>query len=163
MRIISRIEQGLPARVTKLNHVTLRPLLPKMLGLVVFHYTGVNRKYRGLDQAAVTRIIAAIHRWRANEYNWVIDQSGRIYEFAGEHEGAHCKGYNHRSVGVLFLNGVGEPLTPEQLDAWHWLRGCLQWVQQINLTPFQVPHQWLGATACPGEIMSALPQLQAAA
>ena len=162
-RIIPRIEAKLSPVVVKFNRVTRRPPLRRGLGLIVLHYTGVNRRYAlETEFEQVAARIRGIERWKPGEYNYVIDQVGRVWELAGEYEGAHTKGYNDRGYGVLFLNGVGEPCNDRQVWAYQWLRGCLQWVGAVNLTPFEVPHQWLAGSACPGEIMARLPDLTSA-
>lgn len=157
-RIVSRLDMGMTPVVHRFGGIFRRPRLLRGLGLVVCHHTGVpstSRTYRPLTMEQVMfSVIPAINRWKLNEYNYVIDWDGNIYELAGEYAGAHCKGYNDRSYGVLFLNGNEEPMTDRQIVAFRWLVGCLKWVQAINLTPFVVPHGWLGATACPGLVLN---------
>lgn len=148
--IISRTDLGLPARVTNFNRVTLRPQLKRPVGLVVVHYTGVKRSYRTADLAASVR---SIDRWKANEYNYVIHMDGRIGEFAGHHQGAHARGFNDKSYGVLFLNGVPDECTDAQVESFRWLIDVLKWTQSITATPMIAPHQWVGKTACPGRVM----------
>ena len=161
--IIPRQATGLGARVVKFDRITSRPRLARALGLIVLHHTGVSsRRYHGLTQAEVMAVIRMIDRLKPGEYNYVIDWAGRIYEFAGEYEGAHCKGYNDRAYGVLFLNAVGEPCTDAQVTSYRWLRGCLQWVGAVTPTAWQVPHQWIAPTACPGRVMERLFELTAA-
>ncbi len=159
-RIIPRIETGLPARVTSFNHVTLRPLMLAMRGLIVCHYTGVNRRYYGLSQADVAKIIRQINLWKPNEYNYVIDWAGRVYEFAGERRAAHAAGFNDTGYGVLFLNGVGEPLTDAQLYSFHFLFGMLRIGGRVQQNPMVVGHQEIAATACPGAVYDRIAQLR---
>lgn len=161
-RIISRAESGMSPRVVSFNHITSRPRLARGLGLIVLHYTGVNRRYGKLTVAEVQAIIRRLELWKPGEYNYVIDQAGNVYEFAGEYQAAHCKGYNDRAYGILFLNGTNEPATTAEIDAYHWLRGCLQWVGAVTPTVWEVPHKWVGATACPGPVFDAYPALIAA-
>lgn len=151
-RIIPRIETGLPARVTSFNHVTLRPLMLAMRSLIVCHYTGTKRKYHGLSQAEVAKVIKSINAWKPNEYNYVIDWAGRVYEFAGERRAAHASGFNDTGYGILFLNGVGEEMTDYQLYAFHFLLGMLMMGERVQAKPMIVGHQEIAATACPGKV-----------
>lgn len=161
-RIIPRTESGMGARVVSFNRITSRPRLARALGLIVLHYTGVNKKYHGLTVAEVQKVIRMIERLKPGEYNYVIDWAGNVYELAGEYQGAHCKGYNDRAYGVLFLNGVGEPATDAQILAYRFLRGCLLWVGAVTPTVWQVPHKWVAATACPGDVFERYDALVAA-
>jgi hypothetical protein len=158
-RIIPRAEIGLPARVTSFNHITLRPLLRTALGTIACHYTGVERTYAGLTQEQVHGTIKSINRWKPNEYNYVIDLAGRVYEFAGEHRAAHATGFNDTAYGVLFLNGIHDAMTSEQLASFHFLFGALLWTGRVQADPFVLGHFELvgangrrAATACPGPI-----------
>jgi hypothetical protein len=153
-RIIPRAESGLPAKVTSFNHITLRPFLAPLLGLVVGHWPGTNTRYHGMTQAEVAAVIRAVNRWKPNEYNYVIDWAGRVYEFAGVRQAAHAKGYNDGAYGVLFLCGNDEQPTLEMIGAWHFLIAMLMMGQRINTNPFLVPHRWMAATACPGAVAS---------
>lgn len=151
-RIIPRIETGLPARVTNIDHITSRPVLQLNRGLIVAHYTGSKTKYHGWSISQVMKLILSLNRWKANEYNYVIDWAGNIYEFAGEYRAAHAKGYNDTGYGVLFLNGVGEPMTDAQMASFHFLFGCLLWAGRVQQRPMVVGHKELAATACPDRI-----------
>jgi hypothetical protein len=148
-RIIPRTELGLPARVTTSNHVTLRPLMPEQTGMVMVHYTGTKKKWANADLAGAVR---SLNRWRTNEYNYVIHQDGRIAEFSGKYQAAHCRGYNHRAYGVLFLNGVGEACTDAQVESWHWLVDVLVWVGDVSPNVLTAPHRQVARTACPGAV-----------
>ena len=160
-RIIPRAEIGLPARVTSFNHVTLRPVLQPNRGLILAHYTGVKRSYFGLTQEQVQAVIRSINLWKPNEYNYVIDWMGRVYEFAGEHRAAHATGFNDTGYGVLFLNGTGDAMTDEQLHSFHFLFGCLLWTGRVQHAPLVLGHGEVAATACPGPIKVNLERMRA--
>lgn len=157
-RIIPRTELGLPPRVTNVDRVTSRPRLARNLNQTIIHYTGVNRRYKNADLA---QSVQAIHRWRANEYNYVIHQDGRVAEFAGEFQAAHCKGRNQSAYGVLFLNGIGEPATDAQVASFRWLMDVLRWVGAVSPNVWIVPHKWVAATSCPGDVMDRYDELVA--
>jgi N-acetyl-anhydromuramyl-L-alanine amidase AmpD len=156
--IIPRIDLGLPARVTNVNRVTLRPPLARNLGMIVCHYTGVNRSYASADLA---KTIQSIHRWRANEYNFVIHMDGRIAEFAGAYQAAHCAGRNASSYGILFLNGNNDPCTDAQVASFRWLVDVLRWTQGVATGARIVQHGQVAATACPGRVKERWSELTA--
>jgi N-acetyl-anhydromuramyl-L-alanine amidase AmpD len=156
--IIPRIDLGLPARVTHVNRVTLRPPLARNLGMIVCHYTGVNRSYASADLA---KTIQSIHRWRANEYNYIIHMDGRIAEFAGAFQAAHCAGRNASSYGILFLNGNNDPCTDAQVASFRWLVDVLRWTQGVATGARIVQHGQVAATACPGRVKERWSELTA--
>ena len=147
MTYYQRTDYGLPLQVRGFNKVTLRKALPSKLSTVVVHYTGNKVKYATRD---TRRSIADLNRWKNNEYNYVIDQVGDVYELAGKFESAHCLGWNHRSYGVLFLNGTAEPVTDAQVASFGWLMNVLRFAQQVVPSPSILKHSDLRATACPG-------------
>lgn len=157
--LIPRTDLGLPARVTNINRITPRPALARNLGMVVVHYTGVKRSYATADLA---KSVQSIHRWRANEYNYVIHMDGRIAEFAGAHRAAHCAGRNDSSYGVLFLNGVDDPCTDAQVASFRWLVDVLKWVQAVSPGVVIVQHGHVARTACPGPVKARWQELVAA-
>lgn len=160
MVIIPRTAAGLSPVVRNYNRITRRALLRERIPLIICHYTGVRRRYATADTASVIR---SIDRWKANEYNYVIDQAGVVWEFSGEYQGAHAKGYNDRSYGVLFLNGVDEPLTDAQLEAFRFLTGALMWAQRVQPGAWVIGHREVAATACPGPVFDRMADLKAAA
>lgn len=158
--ILSRFDVGLPARVTNIDRITARPLLKPRLDMVICHYTGVKRSYATAD---LNKTIASIHRWKANEYNYVIHSDGRIAEFAGRHRAAHCAGKNDTAYGVLFLNGETDPCTDAQVASFRWLIGVLKWTQAIADDVTIVQHGQVAKTACPGRIKERWSELVAKA
>jgi N-acetyl-anhydromuramyl-L-alanine amidase AmpD len=160
MVIIPRTAAGLSPVVRNFNRITRRALLRERIPLIICHYTGVRRKYADADTAAVIR---SLERWKPGEYNYVIDQRGLIWEFAGEYQAAHAKGYNDRSYGVLFLNGVDEPLNDAQLAAFRDLTGALMWTQRVVPGAWVIGHREIAATACPGPVFGRIQDLKAAA
>jgi len=157
--IIPRTDVGLSPVVRNFNRITRRPLLRDFIPLIICHHTGVNVRYATRDTGKAVR---SIDRWKSGEYNYVIDQLGQIVEFAGEYQGAHCKGYNDRSYGVLFLNGTQEPVTQPQIEAFHWLVGVLRWTQRVQNVPWIIGHGEVAATGCPGHVRFVMPVLKQA-
>lgn len=147
--MLTRFDVGLPARVTNIDRLTPRPLMRPRLGMVIAHYTGVRRSYATAD---LTKTIAQIHRWKANEYNYVIHMDGTVAEFAGRHRAAHCAGRNDTAYGVLFLNGETDPCTDAQVASFRWLIDVLKWTQAITADATIVQHGQVARTACPGRI-----------
>lgn len=158
MNIIPRIDVGLPARVTNANRITARPALARNLGMIICHYTGVNKSYANADLA---KTIQSINRWRANEYNYVIHMDGRVAEFAGAYRAAHCAGRNDTSYGILFLNGVNDPCTDAQVASFRWLVDVLKWVQAVSPGVRIVQHGQVAATSCPGPVKARWTELVA--
>jgi N-acetyl-anhydromuramyl-L-alanine amidase AmpD len=156
--ITPRIDLGLPARVTNTNRITARRALARNLGMIVVHYTGNARSYASADLA---KSVQSIHRWRANEYNYVIHADGRIAEFAGAYQAAHCAGRNATSYGVLFLNGVDDPCTDAQVASFRWLVDVLKWTQAVAPGVRIAQHGQVAATACPGPIKARWTELVA--
>lgn len=150
MKIVSRSEYGLKPVVTNFDRITKRKPLPKLLKLVVVHYTGVKKRYRNSDSAAAVR---SVERWKPGEYNYVIDQTGTIFEQAGTFQAAHAAKVNKVSYGVLFLNGVTEPLTDAQVVSFRWLVDVLRWTQAVANDAEIVPHKKVGRTDCPGQLI----------
>jgi hypothetical protein len=159
VEIIPRTSLGLPAKVTRLGGIGQRSPLAPQRPLVIVHYTGVVKAYRFADLA---REVQAIHRWKNNEYNWVIHQDGRIGEFAGHYQAAHAAGYNALGYGVLMLNGVGEPCTDAQVASFRWLIGAMKWGQSITANPLIAAHGEAAKTACPGAVWQRIEELRAA-
>jgi len=93
------------------------------------------------------------------EYNYVIGQNDddEIVEFAGKFQAAHSGGENSIAFGVLFLLGVGEPLTDRMIDKWRWLRDVLIFDGSLRPDVDQRPHKLMprAATACAGPSVDA--------
>ena len=161
--ITPRATVGLRARVTNIDRITMRPLLPSGLGLVVVHYTGVKVRYQGKSRADLYAIIRRIHLWRANEYNWVVlpgatADTWELVEFAGQHRAAHCKGFNDVGHGVLVLLGVDEEMTPGMTKGLRLMIDLLR-LGAVVPAPFIVGHGDIAATACPGNVRKAWAQV----
>jgi hypothetical protein len=156
--ILSRFDVGLPGRVTNIDRITPRPLLKPRLDMVICHYTGVKRSYADAD---LNKTIASVHRWKANEYNYVIHMDGRIAEFAGRHRAAHASKYNNTAYGILFLNGEPDACTDAQVASFRWLIGVLKWTQAITNDVEIFQHGQVAATACPGRIKERWAELTA--
>ena len=74
--------------------------------------------------------VADVDRWHRQRgwsgvgYHYVIELDGKVRPGRPESEaGAHCKGYNHRSIGICYIGGLsatGQPKdtrTPAQQEA----------------------------------------------
>lgn len=144
---------------------TRRPLLDFPLDYLTGHYTGVSREVRGqvryppdMDTAHYLRVL---QRWaqgagKSFEYSVVIPPTvGRpeVWEYAGDYRAAHTAGWNSRAYGVLFVNGIGQPLTDAQVVAWRWWRDVLKAVGKLNDRVQQVPHREMpgASTTCWGD------------
>jgi hypothetical protein len=141
---------------------------------MVAHYPASGA---AIGKASKERVATLLRGWRSYHvgknwgdigYNVAIDQTGRIWVLRGlSNVGAHCASAswptaNRHYVGVLFVVGNDEPLTPEAVTAWHDLR------DQAVLKRFPGAIAVTGhglvtgaSTACPGtRIRAALPALR---
>lgn len=155
-RIVPRTEYGLPA-VVKNSDGSLRPPLYNEKWMTA-HYTGNNVDYTNKDVEAVIRQIQAIFgKSKPFEYNYAIGQQNddEIHEFAGTFQAAHSAGENLDSFGVLFLLGVGEPLTELMINKWRWLREVLIYTGRLKPDVVQLPHYLMpdAKTQCPGPVV----------
>lgn len=127
---------------------------------ITFHQTGVGHLYG--DPGDSIQEIQAIERWAAsqnkpNEYNYVIaqDEDQDVWEYAGPYQAAHSGGENSQSVGVLFLNGNTEHVTPLQIKKFRWLVYVLKTFAVVSGNVIILPHdQMPGAqTSCPDNVV----------
>lgn len=152
-RIVPRTDIGLPDVVRSSTGAPRPPL--RNARWVTVHWTGVERNYAGADTGeairSIERYVAGLGRpW---EYNYVIPQAGAdVYEYAGAYQAAHSAGENSRAVGVLFLNGIHEPLTVSQVDRVRWLVAVCRYFGIASPTSVVTPHGDMpgAATSCPG-------------
>ena len=129
--------------------------------LIVIHHTASRPDLTVED-------IHAMHlgnRWSGIGYHLVIYPDGSVHQGRPlDAMGAHCEGYNNRSIGVnLTGNFEIEQPTQEQVDALVLLLSDL--MRQYNIPPEQVTgHNAWNATACPGRNLDEiLPDIIAAA
>lgn len=159
-RIVPRADIGLDPVV---RHSTGEPR-PALTGerWMTLHWTGVDVAYG--DVGDTPGEIRAIERWAAgkrkpNEYNYVIgqDPDELVYEYAGTFQGAHSAGENLDSIGVLFLNGINEPINIVQIDKARWLRDVLRYFGVLRREPEVTPHRDMpdARTSCPGDRIAA--------
>lgn len=91
--------------------------------------------------------------WDGLAYNFVVFQSGRVYEVRGwEREGAHTKGVNAHSVGIAFaIDGDNHRPTPE---AWNAARDLIEdgvALGHVTADAHVSGHNEHAAKACPGK------------
>lgn len=147
--------------VVRSTNGTPRPAIAQCRWMTL-HWTGVNVAYG--DPGDTPAEIRAIERYaqgagKPNEYNYVIgqDADALVYEYAGGFQAAHSAGENGQAVGVLFLNGINEPVTPLQIDKARWLRDVLRYFGVLRSACEVTPHRDMpgGATQCPGDRIAA--------
>lgn len=100
---------------------------------IVCHYPAMGRDVGVLSQAQEA---ARIRGWRNYHvrslgwsdlgYNYVIGQSGRVYTGRGDRVAAHAVGHNSTTIGVLFIVGDNEALTPAAKHSFRALRTTLR-------------------------------------
>lgn len=117
------------------------------------------------EEAKAIRGVEAHHAgkgWAGIGYNFVITQSGHIYEGRGWGRiGSHAKGRNSTSVGVCFaIDGDAHDLTPAAIKAFRDLVDAGVGTGEIAPDHKIVGHRDVWATACPGDrIYAQLPEL----
>ncbi len=86
--------------------------------------------------------------WADIGYHWVVDREGVVWEGRPETMiGAHCKGYNHESIGVCWMGGLrGADITPAQVKA---MTELLTWLHRRFPDALLYGHRDLAKTECP--------------
>lgn len=86
---------------------------------VVCHYPAAGRDIGVISQEAEAARLRGWRNYHVNGrgwsdigYNYGISQAGRIWSLRGDRVGAHATGHNSTTVGILFIVGDNEPLTP---------------------------------------------------
>ncbi|KQP81561.1 peptidoglycan-binding protein [Aeromicrobium sp. Leaf291] len=110
--------------------------------------------------AAKLRAYRQVHlnkKWADIGYNYAIDQAGRIWFLTGDNVGAHANVVgNTRRIGVLFVVGNNEPISPEAIEAFRALRADKR--RKFTKATLVQGHQQVpgNSTACPGAPLMAL-------
>jgi hypothetical protein len=118
---------------------------------IVLHYEGENH-------VTVTGpfVPQQVHQWHLDRgwfgigYNYVVDQSGVIYEGRGlDAVGSHCTGHNTDGIGILIAVGGDQEPSAAALRS---VSELIAWMRQlVNEDLAVVGHGDLMATDCPGE------------
>lgn len=86
--------------------------------------------------------------WSDIGYHDVIRRNGRIEEGrSAEKAGAHCLGQNKNSIGVVYVGGVGNPISEKQTDS---LRRLLIAYKKLYPKATIHGHNEFASTECPG-------------
>lgn len=100
---------------------------------IVCHYPAMGKSVGVLSEAAETSRLRGWRnyhvgtlRWSDIGYNYCVTQAGRVYSLRGDRVGAHAVGHNSTTVGVLFMVGDNEALTPAAQGAFRALRATLR-------------------------------------
>lgn len=100
---------------------------------IVCHYPAAGKDIGVLTQAQEASRLRGWRNYHVSGRGWVdigynygIGQSGRIYSLRGNRVGAHAGGHNSTTVGVLFMVGDNEALTPAAKKAFKSLRAYLR-------------------------------------
>lgn len=100
---------------------------------IVCHYPAMGKSVGVLTAAQETSRLRGWRNyhvgtlgWSDIGYNYAIGQSGRVYSLRGDRVAAHAVGHNSRTVGVLFIVGDNEALTPAAQASFRALRATLR-------------------------------------
>lgn len=123
---------------------------------IVCHYPGSPGTY-GVLTAERERVLLRGWRgyhtrslgWSDIGYSYGIGQSGRIYSLRGDRVGGHTYGHNSTTLGVLFIVGNDEPLTPAARAAFRALRATLR-KRGAGSAVWGHREMPRNSTACPG-------------
>lgn len=102
---------------------------------------------------SVQRFHQRTRGWGDIGYNYAIGRSARIFEGRGLHIGAQAEKQNSRSIGVVFLVGVGEAVTPEMLASFVRLVDYLRsqgWTRDGRVVVLPHHDSPTASTACSG-------------
>lgn len=135
---------------------------PGTAGAVVVHHfwrPHIDADATPEDEASAMRGVETFHveerGWAGLGYNFVVFQSGRVYEGRGwGQSGAHTRGMNRRSHGVAFaVDGDEHALTPAAVYACRYLLD--QGVRSGDLDPdFEIyGHRDFADKSCPGDLV----------
>ena len=146
--VYSRTDAGLPA-----TPGGSRRDRDRVVGMTVHWTTG--RALGVTDTAAWWKRIYDYHtghnRWADVGYAYGVDRFGNVFTGRGRFRTlAHAAGYNTDWLGVAYLGGHDDDITPKGkaalLALWDWLRGD----GGMTAMARRNGHRDLGQTACPG-------------
>lgn len=128
--------------------------------LIIIHHTGGEH-----DTVESIHALHLANGWAGIGYHFAIYPDGSVHQGRPiEMVGAHCEGYNSRSISVnLVGNFEYQQPTQAQIDSLFSLLSDL--IHDYNVPPEQVTgHNAWNSTACPGRNLDAiLPDIVAAA
>lgn len=141
--------------------------MPKNVGVAVIHNAylpDVPASASPAEEMAALRAMESFHvndrGWNGIAYQWIVFQSGRIYEGRGwGRTGAHCPGMNDKSYGILFvINGQIRDISKEGIEGGRSvLREAVRagWMVR-NYRP--AGHREFVKRTCPGDkVMKQIP------
>ena len=120
---------------------------------IIAHWPGDARNLANLDTKSLIRSWQTYHMntrgWKDIGYNYIIDQSGKIYSGRGWNIGGHVLAdQNSISVGVLFAVGNNEPMTDAMRKSGAWLYNYIE--NRANHKLKYLGHCDWANKACPG-------------
>tara|TARA_R100000808_G_scaffold114_4_gene829 strand:+ start:4422 stop:5192 length:771 start_codon:yes stop_codon:yes gene_type:complete len=147
MRYISRTQWG--ARPPQTRNGAFTALRPWRVAGVVVHHSAVVNGPRGADAVRAFEGHHLRNGWDGIAYNWLVDESGTIYEGRGwEARGGATKGWNAKSISICFTgHGDEQPRDPVLASIQTLVKeaqarfGGKLWVST---------HRRKGSTTCPG-------------
>ena len=113
--------------------------------VIIVHHSAVSR-LKNTRQFAAIKSYHITQGWGDIGYHWLIEPNGyKACGRADNHEGAHTKSMNHRSIGICLAGNFDEELpTIEQIDALSEL-----------IADYRLPvrfHREYANKTCPGKL-----------
>jgi N-acetylmuramoyl-L-alanine amidase len=89
-------------------------------------------------------------------YHFAVDNAGRIYELRDEYVvGAHCRGNNKQTIGIVWLGGLDARNSTVSISAKTALDLLIKRLSYDQGPLRVVPHSERKNTACPGDDLRA--------
>lgn len=128
--------------------------------IIVHHTGGVDGNPKADTSRHTFEIIDAGHRsrgWESNGYHYTIEKKGKTVKNpyrALDYHGAHTKGYNTKSIGIVLAGNFDVFLpTREQKDSLMQLLKSLTKKYNIPISKI-VPHRAFSSKSCFGSKLS---------
>ena len=172
------------------------PSIGATVKLAVVHHSASGNTYTQAEVPAVLRSVQAFHMdgrgWSDIAYNFVVDRFGGVWEGRGGGVdrpvvGAHARGFNTNTVGVMVLGDFTQPGIVPSAAVIESVSRVIGWKMALHRTDptsrtlftsggsTSIPagkvvdltrvvgHKDVGATGCPGSIYAALDRIRARA
>ena len=121
--------------------------------IIIHHSAGKDTADH--DYVAIKEFHTIMRHWRDIGYHFCVEMSGPYYEVTlgrmWNEQGAHCIGYNARSLGVCCVGNFDAGLVPQ--DQWELAKKLVKSLTCLFDIPIKnvLGHNEVYTTACPGK------------